>query len=111
MANKDGQKKPDHFIGPKTFEPGDPTDGTYNLVLSCHDCLAKLGLPPDATGLTQAQLDEVQFVFTWDAQLYFQERGLTDPPKYCKHHYRQTKQTARRNNVNGNHTSQRSAHQ
>lgn len=114
MAHKDGQKKPDHFKGCKVYEPGDPLDGTYDLVLSCHDCLAELGLLPNATGLTQTQLDEVQFIFTWDAQLYFQKRGFTDPPKYpryCKHHFKLKRQATRHDNVNTTSSSRHTARQ
>lgn len=100
MATKDGQKRPDHYKGHKVYEPGDPLDGTYDLVLNCQDCIATLGLPPDAKGLTQAQLDEVQFVFPWSAQLYFQERGFKEPPKRCKHHFKQKQQAARHNDGN-----------
>lgn len=111
MTNQDGQERPEYYIGPKTYEPGDPTDGTYDLVLNCHDCLAALGLPPDATSLTQAQLDEVQFVFPWSAQLYFQERGFKEPPKLCKHHFKKKKQSARQNNVPTSTSSQHTARQ
>lgn len=97
MANRDGQERPTHYKGHKDYEPGDPLDGTYDLVLNCRKCLATLDLPPDATGLTQDQLDEVQFVFPWSAQLYFMDRGIKEAPTVCKHHYKHRKNTTNHN--------------
>lgn len=79
-----GSQPPPQYTGEtKTYCPGMPTDGTYNLILVCIDC-------------PTYGHEDAEFVWTWDAQLYFQERNYTDPPQRCKECHTRHKREMRR---------------